>query len=167
MAATRCCSLAEDCSPRVKCCSTGRASSWPGCATRACSFLRAAVKRTRVARGVFSKHAFERALRARTDFAPRGLPQAPENKDMTHNRNKTALVIALTALGFTAGALAQGTTGTSSQPAATSKSQQSGSKSASGSLASDDRKFVEKAAMDGMAEVELGRMAASKATDPQ
>jgi putative membrane protein len=42
----------------------------------------------------------------------------------------------------------------------------SGSKSGSGgSVSGDDRKFMEKAAMDGMAEVELGKLAQQKATN--
>ena len=60
----------------------------------------------------------------------------------------SALAAALASLGFAIGAAAQTSTGAAK-------------------LAGDERKFMEKAAMDGMAEVEMGRMAASKATDAQ
>jgi putative membrane protein len=90
---------------------------------------------------------------------------------MTHNCRKTALAAALFSLGFTVGAFAQGTPSTTA-PKSDSKAQQSmssmsSSKSGSSSVASGDRKFVEKAAMDGMAEVEMGKLAASKATNDQ
>jgi putative membrane protein len=88
---------------------------------------------------------------------------------MTHACRKTALAAALISLGFTVGAFAQTTSGTAAS-GTNSKSQQSMSKSGmsgSSSVASGDRKFVEKAAMDGMAEVEMGKLAASKATNDQ
>jgi len=64
---------------------------------------------------------------------------------------------------------APGVPATTSKTAAdSSKSAADSSKSAmSGSkLAHGDRKFIEKAAEDGLAEVELGKLAAQKATDP-
>jgi len=64
---------------------------------------------------------------------------------MPHNRNKTALAIAFASLGIAVGAVA----------------------ASPGKLDSSDRKFIEKAAMDGMAEVELGRIAASRAQNDQ
>ena len=76
------------------------------------------------------------------------------------SRNR-ALAVALVSLGFGAGALAQGTA-PSATPAMAKSANTSGAK-----LPGDERKFLEKAGMDGMAEVEMGRMAASKATDPQ
>ncbi len=59
---------------------------------------------------------------------------------MKHN----ALAAAFVSLGFAIGAFAQ-----------------------NAKLPGDERKFMENAAIDGMAEVEMGRMAASKATDAQ
>ncbi|HUQ28860.1 MAG TPA: DUF4142 domain-containing protein [Usitatibacter sp.] len=85
---------------------------------------------------------------------------------MTHNCKKTALAAALLSLGFTVGAFAQGTAAPS-KSGTDSKAQQSTSKSGSSNLSADDRKFVEKAAIDGMAEVELGKLAASKASNDQ
>ena len=76
----------------------------------------------------------------------------------------SALAVALLSIGFAVGALAQGTSGAPTQPG-TSKAQQSAS--ASAKLNGGDRKFLEKAGMDGVAEVEMGRMAASKATNAQ
>jgi putative membrane protein len=64
---------------------------------------------------------------------------------MTHKRNKTTLAIALASLGFAVGALA----------------------ASPGKLDSGDRKFIEEAAMGGMAEVELGRMVQSRAQNDQ
>jgi putative membrane protein len=48
-----------------------------------------------------------------------------------------------------------------------SSSTQSSSMSGSGSLAASDRRFIETAARGGMAEVELGRLAAEKAQSPE
>jgi putative membrane protein len=78
----------------------------------------------------------------------------------------SALAIAFISLGFAVGSLAQSTPGSSTQSGA-SKSQQGGMSSGSAKLAGDERKFLEKAAMDGVAEVEMGRVAASKASDAQ
>jgi putative membrane protein len=79
---------------------------------------------------------------------------------MTHDFTKTALAAAFLSLGFSAAALAQSTQGNSA-PGATGASKSSQSTN----VASGDRKFVENAAIDGMAEVELGKLAASKATN--
>jgi putative membrane protein len=95
---------------------------------------------------------------------------------MTHNRKNSALAVALLSLGFTVGALAQQTTpattpSKSQQPSSMSnmtKTTATGGKAASGAaVSSGDRKFVEKAAVDGMAEVELGRVAQSRAQNDQ
>ncbi len=65
-----------------------------------------------------------------------------------------------------AAAQTQGTTGTSGTPD-TAKSSKMGSSAMSGSTAkSADSKFVMDAAKGGMAEVEMGKMAADKATNP-
>src|SRR5437764_11260380 len=95
---------------------------------------------------------------------------------MTHNGNKSALAVALVSIGFSFGAFAQGSTGTSSSSGGDTKSQQStssksggssASKSGSSSVSSGERKFVEQAAIDGMAEVELGKLASTKASNSQ
>jgi putative membrane protein len=93
-----------------------------------------------------------------------------------------AVAVALAALGFALSAAAQtGTIGSTGNPGAASSAGMSPStgapssrgttdnaartstKSPSASLDRSDRKFIESAAVDGMAEVQLGQLAASKA----
>ena len=70
--------------------------------------------------------------------------------------------------GATGGAASGATSGTSSSRAAGTSSNAMGSNNATGkaqanSVSSGDRKFMEKAAQGGMAEVQLGKLAAQKA----
>jgi len=97
-------------------------------------------------------------------------------------QRKTALTVALLSMGLAMGAMAQnsgtsGTTGSSattgtsagsSKSGATSGAMSGGSSSTSrgasdAKLAHGDRKFMEEAAQHGMAEVQLGQLAAQKA----
>jgi putative membrane protein len=110
---------------------------------------------------------------------------------MPRQFSKAALCVALLSLGFAASALGQGTTsgtsssgtgsasksGTSSGTMAPAPSSATGGNSSSGSAASkgssskgssanldhSDRKFLETAAKDGLAEVELGQLAGQRA----
>jgi putative membrane protein len=84
-----------------------------------------------------------------------------------HNFRNSALAIAFVSIGFAVSALAQGTSGMTSKSSSASMSTPKSQSSSSANLSSGDRKFVEKAAVDGMAEVEMGKLATSKATDPQ
>jgi putative membrane protein len=70
---------------------------------------------------------------------------------------RSALYAALLALGIAAGASAQTPTTTTAAAA----------KAAVASLSKEDQEFVDKAAMGGVAEVELGKVAATKATHPE
>ena len=80
---------------------------------------------------------------------------------------RTSLVAATCSIGLAFGAVAQtagtGTAGTPPTGSATT----SGDSAKSGPLSSTDRQFVQKAAMGGMAEVELGKLAQQKATSDQ
>jgi putative membrane protein len=84
-----------------------------------------------------------------------------------HNLRNSALAIAFVSIGFAVSALAQGTSGTTPRSSSASTPPSKSQPSSSANVSSGDRKFVEKAAVDGMAEVELGKLASSKATDPQ
>jgi putative membrane protein len=92
---------------------------------------------------------------------------------------KLALAAALIALGTGLDAAAQSSTGTASGSSAStnkaatnsatanSAATNSGKAAARSSLASGERKFMEKAAMDGLAEVQMGQIAQQKAQNAQ
>jgi putative membrane protein len=109
---------------------------------------------------------------------------------MKHTRHSLRLLAASIGLAFATAVAAQatapgsssGTTGTTRGPAAAAPPSGSNSPAAAGrnapgnamtkeggksSLSSSDRNFLVKAAEGGMAEVELGQLAAQRASDPQ
>ena len=80
--------------------------------------------------------------------------------------HRTSLAAAC-ALGFVLAAAAQTpSTGTTGAPSTTTTTSNDGNAKA-GALSSGDLQFVEKAAMGGLAEVELGKLAQQKATSDQ
>jgi putative membrane protein len=93
---------------------------------------------------------------------------------MTRFAIKT-VALAATALALSLGAQAQGTTSPSGTTGTTAPGARAGSAPGSTSapaakradLARADRKFIENAAMSGMAEVEMGKLAQQKASDAQ
>lgn len=82
-----------------------------------------------------------------------------------HHRSSRAALAAAVAAAFLVSPLHAQTTGGS--PAASSPATASPSMSRESRLDRGDRKFMEKAAAGGMFEVEAGKLAASKAKDPQ
>lgn len=74
---------------------------------------------------------------------------------MKRTRSTLAIAASLALFGASA-AMAQGTTATTTAPAAATTSK----------LAHADASFIKDAAKDGMAEVEAGKLAVQKATDP-
>lgn len=96
---------------------------------------------------------------------------------MSHSRfQKSALAAAVLSLGFSMGALAQGSAGSSdstlsnrsdsmTSQAATSAS--NGKAASSDKMAKSDRRFLEEAYIGSMAEVRLGKLAQDKASRPE
>jgi len=74
---------------------------------------------------------------------------------------------AMAQTGSTGSSTSGGTTATSPSTGGTAGAKGSMGSSEKGSLDRSDRKFIEDAAVSGMAEVELGKLAQQKATDPQ
>jgi len=79
-------------------------------------------------------------------------------------QRKTALAVALLSMGLAMGAAAQTSTTTNSSTAGTTTAPGHGASDAK--LAHGDKKFVEDAAKGGLAEVQLGQLAAQKAQSP-
>jgi putative membrane protein len=75
------------------------------------------------------------------------------------------LTLGLPAFAQTTGSTSQGSTGSSSSSMSSTHSQSTQHGSAHGTMSSQDHKFAMDAAQGGMAEVELGRLAAQKASN--
>ncbi len=88
---------------------------------------------------------------------------------MNHSFNRSTLVVALVSVGFALGAQAQNApSGAKENPPGTAAQQGATRPVAErGTLAPADRRFAERAAEAGMAEVEAGKLAQQKAQDPQ
>src|SRR5689334_21147989 len=85
------------------------------------------------------------------------------DSNMSNNQFRLSCLAASLAMAFMINAHAQ--TSSSTTPAASGNMAMA--KSNASSMSHSDRKFMEKAAQGGMAEVELGQIAAQKAQDPQ
>lgn len=89
---------------------------------------------------------------------------------MSHSRfRKSALAAAVLSLGFSMGALAQDSAGSSASgtPSSATGTTSARSTTGSGGIARSDRRFLEEAYMGSMAEVRLGKLAQDKASSQE
>ncbi len=84
-----------------------------------------------------------------------------------HSFTKTLLATALLSLGLAAVPLAAQAAGAQTQSGSAMTHEKTGAMQESSALSSGDKRFVDKAAQGGMAEVELGTLASQKAESPQ
>ena len=81
--------------------------------------------------------------------------------------SKSVVSVALVSMGFALGAYAQVQSPSQSHSQDAMSSSTGTASSADGALAAKDRRFIEKAARSGMAEVEMGKLAQDKAASNQ